>query len=254
LRHQLHLAVAAAMEHILFSSEIVEDQQVAVAELGLFDRLLNGHGLQGNGLAGGDDMRFDDRLSRREGVHGDHGAGLLAGTSRFRLRGLRIRLGGAGFGPGDRRRGKHLLFRRQPFARHPSVPVTARLAFGVLQRQTQRRLQRVGLARGYNGLHPGLDRHLGDLLTLLRAERNAGARAFAQNAGNPFHTFFGLLAQRLGDTHLPGGVLHFHGQPPLLDLLAANEKAGELRILHDQYSVVSSQFSAIKLNCLPTLD
>ena len=42
------------MEYLLFSSEIVEDQQVAVAEFGFFDRLLDGHGLQSDGLAGGD--------------------------------------------------------------------------------------------------------------------------------------------------------------------------------------------------------
>jgi hypothetical protein len=54
----------------------------------------------------------------------------------------------------------------------------------------------------------------------LRAEGHAGVCGFAQDAGDAFHTLLSLRPQSLGDFHLPGGELHFHGQPPLLVLPA----------------------------------
>src|ERR1035437_5652130 len=50
----------------------------------------------------------------------------------------------------------------------------------------------------------------------LHAKGDAGARGLAQKTGNTIHALLSLRAQRLGDFHLSGGELHFHGQPPLL--------------------------------------
>jgi len=153
-------------------------------------------------------------------------AGFGAGAYRFNLLGAILRLGGAGFGPDHGRRRMHLFFLGQPFARHPPVAVAARLVFGVLDSLAQRRLQRVGLALGRNGLHPSLNSQFGNLQTFLCTENNAGVRVLAQYAGNPLHTLLGLHAQSLGNLHLSGGVLHFHGQPPLLVLVLAAQNSG----------------------------
>ena len=58
------------------------------------------------------------------------------------------------------------------------VAVTARLIFGVFEGLAKSRLQRVGLARGGNGLLPGLHGQLRNLHVPLRAENNAGAALF----------------------------------------------------------------------------
>jgi hypothetical protein len=96
--------------------------------------------------------------------------------------------------------------------------MAAGLEFRVRQCLSQGRIQGVGLACGRNGLQPGLDSYLGNLHMPLRAKSNAGARCSAHMAGYAFHPLLGLRAQRLGDSHLSGGELHFHGQPPLLVL------------------------------------
>jgi hypothetical protein len=101
--------------------------------------------------------------------------------------------------------------------------MAAHLTFGALDGLVQRQRHRLALALCRKSLLPGLDGYLDNLQTLLlllRAKRNAGARALAQNAGNPFHPLLGLRMQRLGDPYLSGGELHFHGQPPLLSFFS----------------------------------
>jgi hypothetical protein len=49
------------MEHKQVSGRGAEDEQIAVAELGVLHGLLNGHRLEGDGFAALDDVRLDDR-------------------------------------------------------------------------------------------------------------------------------------------------------------------------------------------------
>ena len=79
--HQFHLAVAAAMEHKCVSRGGAEDEQIAVAELGLLDRFLDGHGLERDGLAALHDVRLDDRALRRKRVNRDGRPRFLRETS-----------------------------------------------------------------------------------------------------------------------------------------------------------------------------
>ena len=69
--HQFHLAVAPAMEHKHVSGGSAEDQQVAVAELGVLHRFLDGHGPQRDRLAVLHDVRLDHRRADGEGMHRD---------------------------------------------------------------------------------------------------------------------------------------------------------------------------------------
>lgn len=67
--HQLHLAVAPAMQHKRVSRCGAEDQQIAVAKLGIFDGFLNGHRLNRNSIAVFNDVRLNHCGARRKGMN-----------------------------------------------------------------------------------------------------------------------------------------------------------------------------------------
>src|ERR1017187_4002744 len=96
---QFYVAIPPPVHHVKITGRVAENEQIPVAKLDLFDRLLDGKRLESKRFAALYDVRLNHRSAAREGVDRDGGASLGFAATAGRLLLFAIRLGGACLGP-----------------------------------------------------------------------------------------------------------------------------------------------------------
>jgi len=214
---QLHFAVSGAVEDHDFAFGVAEDEDVAVAEVGFFDGLFEGHGMHGDGFIGADEVNLGGFGHRRIAVHGD-GDGGFFGDADFSL--------SAGFGAGSIPWHRvtvplfyFLALAGGAFFGFPLGLVLHGLLFEVVEGAADGDHHVFGLGQADQWPIARVNGGFGFVAVLFDGEDGFGFEAVAENFADFSEAKFYFFTDGGSDFVVSSGIFHVHERPSLKFLL-----------------------------------